>query len=83
MIPPCRTGRQNPLSSSQKPLRRPRSCRREPTARTRRLEDRLEITEVAECTLREQLQRERERADRLEEELRDARRSWWSRIFGH
>jgi hypothetical protein len=56
---------------------------REPTARTRRLEDRLEITEVAECTLWGQLQRERERADRLEEELRDARRSWWSRIFGH
>ena len=47
-----------------------------------RLEGRLEITEVAESTLREQLQRERERADRLEDELRDARRSWWSRIFG-
>ena len=47
-----------------------------------RLEGRLEITEVAESTLREQLQRERERADRLEEELRDARRPWWSRIFG-
>jgi excisionase family DNA binding protein len=47
-----------------------------------RLEGRLEITEVAESTLREQLQRERERADRLEEELRDARRSWWARIFG-
>jgi excisionase family DNA binding protein len=47
-----------------------------------RLEGRLEITEVAESTLREQLERERERADRLEEELRDARRSWWSRMFG-
>ena len=47
-----------------------------------RLEGRLEITEVAESTLREQLQRERERADRLEEELRDARQSWWSRMFG-
>jgi excisionase family DNA binding protein len=47
-----------------------------------RLEGRLEITEVAESTLREQLQRERERADRLEEELRDARRSWWSRLLG-
>src|SRR5215203_2425308 len=47
-----------------------------------RLEGRLEITEVAESTLREQLQRERERADRLEEELRDARRTWWSRLFG-
>jgi len=47
-----------------------------------RLEGRLEISEVAESTLREQLQREQERADRLEEELREARRSWWSRIFG-
>lgn len=47
-----------------------------------RLEGRLELTEMAESTLREQLDRERDRADRLEEELRDARRSWWSRIFG-
>jgi hypothetical protein len=47
-----------------------------------RLEGRLELTEMAESTLREQLERERERADRAEEELRDARRSWWSRIFG-
>jgi hypothetical protein len=47
-----------------------------------RLEGRLEITEVAESTLREQLQRGCERADRLEEELRDARRPWWQRIFG-
>ena len=47
-----------------------------------RLEGRLELTEVAESTLREQLERERERADRLEEELRDARRPWWRRVFG-
>jgi hypothetical protein len=50
-----------------------------------RLEGRLEIlelTEMAESTLREQLERERERADRLEEELRDARRPWWRRMFG-
>ena len=54
-----------------------------------RLEGRLELTEVAESTLREQLERERERADqereraeRLEAELRDARRSWWQRLFG-
>ena len=47
-----------------------------------RLEGRLEISEVAESTLREQLQREQERADRLEEELRDARRSWWDRLWG-
>jgi len=54
-----------------------------------RLEGRLQITEVAESTLREQLERERERADeereradRLEEELREARRPWWRRMFG-
>jgi excisionase family DNA binding protein len=51
-----------------------------------RLEGRLELTEMAESTLREQLERElereRQRADRAEEELRDARRSWWSRMFG-
>jgi len=47
-----------------------------------RLEGRLEISEVAESTLQESLQRERERADRLEEELRDARRSWWRKMFG-
>jgi hypothetical protein len=46
------------------------------------LRTRLELTEKADSTLREQLDRERERADRLEEELREARRSWWSRMFG-
>jgi hypothetical protein len=47
-----------------------------------RLEGRLEISEVAESTLREQLERERERADRLEGELREARRPWWRKMFG-
>jgi len=47
-----------------------------------RLEGRLELTEVAESTLRQQLVRERGRADRLEDELKDARRPWWRRIFG-
>ena len=47
-----------------------------------RLEGRLEITEVAESTLRQQLVRERGRADRLEDELKVARRPWWRRIFG-
>ncbi len=53
-----------------------------------RLEGRLELTEVTESTLREALERERERADeerdranRLEEELREARRPWWRRVF--
>jgi hypothetical protein len=47
-----------------------------------RLEGQRELEAITQSTLREQLERERERADRLEEELRDARRSWWSRIFG-
>jgi hypothetical protein len=47
-----------------------------------RLEGRLEIEAVARSTLEEQLQRERERADRLEEELRERRRGWWRRMFG-
>ena len=46
------------------------------------LRTRLELTEQADSTLHEQLERERLRADRLEEELREARRSWWSRWFG-
>jgi hypothetical protein len=50
-----------------------------------RLEGQRELEAATQSTLREQLQREQERADRLEEELRDARqaaRSWWRRIFG-
>ena len=53
-----------------------------------RLEGRLELSEVAESTLRDHLERERKRADeereranRLEEELREARRPWWRRWF--
>jgi|SRR5215216_1974240 len=44
---------------------------------------RAELTAVTESTLREQLQRERERADRLEDELREARTPWWRRVFGN
>ncbi len=47
-----------------------------------RLEGQRELEAVTQSTLREQLERERERADRLEGELRDARRPWWQRIFG-
>lgn len=47
-----------------------------------RLEGQRELEEITQSTLREQLQRERERAGRLEAELRDARRSWWRRLFG-
>jgi hypothetical protein len=73
--------------------RSPRSPRRGKKVLQRelgRLEGRLQITEVAESTLRESLERERERADRLEEraeKLRDeleAERSkgFWVRLFG-
>ncbi len=48
-----------------------------------RAEARAELTEQAESTLREQLERERERADRLEEELRAERdKGFWRRLFG-
>jgi excisionase family DNA binding protein len=54
-----------------------------------RLEGRLELTVQTESTLREERDRllaerdrERERADRLDQELRQSRRSWWSRLFG-
>jgi excisionase family DNA binding protein len=54
-----------------------------------RLEGRLELTEKTESTMRAErerlisdLERERERAERLEAELRDARRPWYRRWFG-
>jgi excisionase family DNA binding protein len=47
-----------------------------------RSEGARELEAVARSTLEEQLQRERERADRLEEEVRSARRSWWRKFFG-
>jgi hypothetical protein len=53
------------------------------------LRTRLELTEQADSTLREQLERERKRADRLEDETRElrekleeARQPWWRRMFG-
>jgi hypothetical protein len=54
-----------------------------------RAEARAELTERAESTLREErerlladLERERGRAERIEEELRRARRGWLRRFFG-
>lgn len=54
-----------------------------------RLEGRLELTELTESTMQAERDRliadldwERERADRLEAELRESRRSWWQRLFG-
>ena len=78
---------ERPPKESQKPLEASQSVREyqekvEALQRELgRLEGRLELTSITETTLRDQLDRERERADRAEEELRDARRSWWSRIF--
>src|SRR5215211_5906471 len=77
-----------PPKESQKPLEASQSVREyqekvEALQRELgRLEGRLELTSITETTLRDQLDRERERADRAEEELREARRSWWSRLFG-
>lgn len=64
--------------------------------RAARAEGRLELTERAESTLREALERERERVEQVEAEraearreiealrsdLEYARRPWWRRIFG-
>lgn len=58
-----------------------------------RLEGRLELTERTESTMQQErerlvadLDRERERAERLERELEAARqasgRPWWRRMFG-
>ena len=48
-----------------------------------RAEERGELTEQAHSTTREQLERERERADRLESELAELRnRGFWARLFG-
>ena len=48
-----------------------------------RLEGRLELTEVAESTVREALEREREENQRLREELETERsKGFWRRLFG-
>ena len=82
---------ERPPKASQEPSESPESVReyvREYRERVEhlqrqlgRLEGARELEAITVSTLREQLERERERADRLEEELRDARRSWWSRLF--
>jgi predicted RNase H-like nuclease (RuvC/YqgF family) len=55
-----------------------------------RLEGRLQLTEEADSTLRDSLERERERADRLEERAEQLRgeleversKGFWARLFG-
>jgi excisionase family DNA binding protein len=65
------------------------------TFRLGRMEGRLELEAITRSTLEQQLQREQDRADQerkradaerqrvevLETELREARRSWWQRMF--
>ncbi len=55
-----------------------------------RLEGRLELEAKARSTVEDQLGRERDRADKaeeraeqLEQELRESRRGFWSRLFGN
>lgn len=48
-----------------------------------RLEGRMELSDRTESTLREQLQREKDRADKAEAELQAERsRGFWARMFG-
>jgi chromosome segregation ATPase len=48
-----------------------------------RLEGQRELTEQTASTLRESLERERDRADRLEAELQAERtKGFWARLFG-
>lgn len=48
-----------------------------------RLEGRLQLTESAESTMREALERERERADKLAAEVEELRaRGFWARMLG-
>ena len=60
-----------------------------PTLRARAISGRLELTEKTESSLREQLEHERERADKeheraeqLQAELEEARKGFWRRLFG-
>ena len=82
--------------NSPESVRELRSVVQDLSYRLGRSEARVELTEKAESTMaderrrlledlereREERRQERARADRLEEELREARRPWWKRIFG-
>jgi excisionase family DNA binding protein len=76
-------------SEAREALRRAEDLQRQLGRLEGEMKARLELTEVAQSTLREQLQRERERADtlgdearELRERLEEARRPWWQRWFG-
>jgi excisionase family DNA binding protein len=76
-----RAGRQRPLGARLR--RRNTEIGRSLARELGRLEGRLELTEMARSTLEEQAARERERADRLEEELRQERsKGFWRRLLG-
>ena len=76
--------RSSSSEASESPVE-PREARERVEALQRelgRLEGRLEIEAVARSTLEESLQRERDRADRLEAELAESRKGFWRRLFG-
>jgi hypothetical protein len=77
---PDRPPRETTTPSVPEDLHRPLM---EMAERLGRAEARAELTERAESTVREALERERARADRLEEELRAERsKGFWARLFG-
>jgi hypothetical protein len=88
--PRARRSRQRSPHSGEDAARELRARVEDLSYRLGRSEARAELTEQAESTIRETLQRERERADGLEAELRETRdqleasrrRGFWSRLFG-
>jgi excisionase family DNA binding protein len=88
-------GDERPLEDAERPLEDAEKRAAELAAEVRDLsyrlgiaEGRLQLTEVAESTLRESLNRERQRADaaeleakRLRDELEEARQPWWRKVF--
>jgi excisionase family DNA binding protein len=87
--PRARRSRQRSPHSGEDAARELRARVEDLSYRLGRSEARAELTERAESTVREALERERERADRLEAEARQlreqieaSRRGFWSRLFG-
>jgi excisionase family DNA binding protein len=85
-----RSRERSPHESGEDAARELRARVEDLSYRLGRSEARAELTERAESTVREALERERERADGLEAELRETRdqleasrrRGFWSRLFG-
>jgi excisionase family DNA binding protein len=85
--PPSRSAREPSLARSSSEASAVRDRVEALQRELGRLEGRLELEETARSTIEEQLHRERERADRLEQELRDTQakldRGFWARLFGN